>query len=76
MAAGCGTSFTTGTTFYRSPFFAKVAQVIFSGSTGTTGIVWLLASGALETSFAGRGEKTGGVEAGPEAIYCAMAARR
>ena len=49
--------------------------MLLTGSTGAAGIVWLLASGALGSGFAGRGGKTGGVVAGPVAMYCAMASR-
>ena len=76
LAAGCVTAFAVGTAFCRSLFLATVAQVLFTGSTGTAGIFMLLASGALWKGFVGRGGRTGGIVAGPVAMYCAMVARR
>ena len=76
LAAGRGTAFAVGTAFCRIPFLATVAQVLSTGRARTAGRGVLLASGALWVGFTGRGGRTSGVEAGPMAIYCAMAARR
>ena len=76
VGAGCGTAFTVGTALCRSPFRAIAAQVPLDGCTGTAGVIVLLALGALRGGSAGRGGKTGGIVAGPVAMYCAMAARK
>ena len=64
------------TAFCRKWFLVTVAQVPFKGWTGLVGIVGFQASGARWRGFAGRGARTNGVVARPEAMYCAMTARR
>ena len=72
LAEGCGSAFTEETAICGLSFLATLSQVLFTGSAGTPGIIGLLTSGVLEGGFAGRGGRTGGVEA----MNRAMVARR
>ena len=76
VAAGCGTVFTFGTDFCRSPFLTTVAHMLFEGYDGGFDVILLLASGAFRRGFARRIGRMGGEEAVPVATYCAIAVRR